>query len=75
MKQKICVYFCFKRYPSRGLITVLFLSVWTGTLCLAYLSDISCHRRSFIKLEWAAAVLSHILTNILLSETQQHRLT
>jgi len=41
---------------SRGLTKARFLSVWTGALCLAYLSDTSGHRRSFVKSEWVAAV-------------------
>jgi len=39
----------------RGLSTVLFLSsLCTVVLCLAYLSDTSGHKRSFVELELAA---------------------
>jgi len=38
----------------QGLTNVLYLTLWTGALHLAYLSGTRGHRISFIKSEWAA---------------------
>jgi len=38
---------------------IIFLSVWTWGIALAYLSDTSGHRKNFAKSESAAAILSN----------------
>ena len=71
------------RCDSRALLRI-FHGPSLRSQALAYLADASDHRRNFVKLECGAlrnsqiltvTDLNHVLTNILLPETQQHKLT